>query len=146
MFELNIAQDLEKRGVPFDYEKVKLTYTVEHTYKPDFGVGGKVIIEAKGYFTSADRSKLLAVKRANPEIDLRLLFMRASNKLNKESETTYADWADKHGFTWAEGTSVPAEWIKSVRRERSRLSRPGGIRTRHGRWPRTPSVVLAQLV
>jgi hypothetical protein len=121
-FEVGIAADLEARGVPFEYEKLRLKYTTEHTYKPDF-TAGTVVIEAKGYFTSEDRSKLLAVKKANPDLDLRLLFQRASNKLFKESETTYADWADKHGFPWAEGR-VPDEWLKAPgRKDRGRVGR-----------------------
>ncbi|SKA17528.1 Phage endonuclease I [Enhydrobacter aerosaccus] len=117
-FEVAIAADLTARGVSFDYEALKLRYVTEHTYKPDFS-SGSVVIEAKGYFTSADRSKLLAVKEAHPELDLRLLFQRASNKLSKESETTYADWAEQHGFQWAEGR-VPEEWLRPLPRKSRR--------------------------
>lgn len=107
--------------MPFDYEKLTVKYVTEQEYTPDFGVGSNVIIEAKGYFTSEDRTKLKLVRAQHPDLDIRLLFQRASNKLNKRSSTTYAQWADKHGFKWAEGT-VPESWLKPVRKERLRAS------------------------
>ena len=88
----------------------KLTYTVFRTYKPDFILPNGVIVEAKGYFTSADRSKHLRVREAHPELDIRFCFQNASNKLNKNSKTTYADWCDKKGFQWCERV-IPLTWV-----------------------------------
>jgi hypothetical protein len=68
------------------------------------------MIETKGYFTAADRAKHLAIKKQMPKIEIRFVFMNAKNKLNKNSSTTYADWCDRHGFKWAEG-SVPDSWL-----------------------------------
>jgi hypothetical protein len=51
------------------------------------------------------------VKEANPELDIRLLFQTPNNKITKASKTTYADWADKHGYMWA-AKEIPAEWLE----------------------------------
>jgi Phage endonuclease I len=80
---------------------------VERTYTPDFAIG-TILIETKGRFTSADRSKMLAVKAAHLELDIRLLFMR-DQPIRKGSKTRYSDWCVKHGFQYAIG-AVPPEW------------------------------------
>lgn len=85
-------------GAAWDYESEQLPYTLENRYWPDFThKTTKVIIEAKGRFTGADRRKMLRVREAHPERDIRLCFMR-DNKLNKKSATTYTAWATKNGF------------------------------------------------
>ena len=109
-FEEKVASNLKKMGVAFSYETEKLTYTVFSTYKPDFILPKGVIVEAKGYFTSADRSKHLRVREAHPELDIRFCFQNAKNKLNKSSKTTYADWCDKKGFQWCE-KFIPLTWV-----------------------------------
>ena len=112
--EKRVAEALDETGAGWEYESARLLYHVERTYTPDFLVdtimGRSFYVEAKGYFTSADRTKLLAVREQNPGIDIRLVFQRANNKLSKRSRTTYAQWADKHDFKWAEGT-VPNAWL-----------------------------------
>jgi hypothetical protein len=97
-------------GAPFDYETLKLKYTRECVYTPDFILPNGVIIEAKGYWLPADRTKHLRVRECNPEMDIRFCFQNAHNTLNKKSKTTYGDWCDKHGFLWAHKT-IPKEWI-----------------------------------
>lgn len=68
-------------------------------------------IEYKGNFTGPDRTKMLLVKKQHPDLDIRLVFGRATNKLNRASKTTYAMWADKYGFPWSEKV-IPEEWRK----------------------------------
>ena len=60
---------------------------------PDFFLPNGVIIEAKGFFKPSDRRKMLAVKEAHPELDIRFVFMR-DNTLSKSSKTTYSMWAE----------------------------------------------------
>ena len=116
-FELNIAQTLAKRGVKFEYESKKLVYIPDpRTYTPDFYiVSTDVYIEAKGHLDKADRVKLLLVKKQYPDIDLRLLFMNCKNKIYRGSKTTYAMWATRYNFEWAEG-SIPSDWLKNGHR------------------------------
>jgi hypothetical protein len=97
----------------FQYEGKKLAYEVQETrhYIPDFILQNGIHIEVKGYLRATDRKKLILVKKQHPDIDLRLIFQRASNKIHKKSKTTYADWARKHGFIHADNGRVPREWL-----------------------------------
>lgn len=116
--ERDIAGDLTARGVAFDYEKKSLKFSVvrEQRYLPDFILANNIVVEAKGYFTSADRTKHLRIKDAFPTLDLRFVFMRAANKLSRSSSTTYGQWATKNGFKWADGGRVPASWINEKKK------------------------------
>jgi hypothetical protein len=112
--EQAVALSLEAQGVPVLYEPETVGYEVpakKHKYTPDFVLPNGIRIETKGYFTSEDRKKMLAVKASNPFLDIRFVFGRASNKLNKLSPTTYAKWCDDHGFPWAE-KAVPRAWLE----------------------------------
>jgi len=109
-FEKTIALSLEREGVPFGYETKHLKYLKEHTYTPDFILGNGIIIEAKGRFMASDRTKHLLVRKYNPDLDIRFLFMNAKNRLSSKSKTTYAQWCEKYGFLWAE-KQLPTEWL-----------------------------------
>ncbi len=113
-FESNIARKLVERGIPFEYEKERVVYVPKpRTYTPDFYFPEtNVYVETKGHLDKGDRVKMLLVKEQNPELDIRFVFIRASNKIYKGSKTTYADWATKNGFQWAEG-SIPEEWCRN---------------------------------
>lgn len=116
-FEDDFASNLSRRRIPFDYESIRLGYTLDCEYLLDFVVhrpdSTVFYVETKGRLTSADRRKMIAVKKAHPDIDLRLVFMNPRNRLDKRSKTTYAQWAERHGFPWAERT-VPKEWLKPI--------------------------------
>ena len=116
--EDQISEQLKFTGKSWSYESEKLKYTVPEriaTYTPDFILikkdGSKMYIETKGRFTTADRKKMKLVKEANPELDIRLLFQTPNNKIIKTSKTTYADWADKHGYLWA-AKEIPIKWLE----------------------------------
>ena len=72
--EKTIADLLEQLGVSYLYESEKLSYTIEHHYTPDFILPNYTYLEAKGYWSAEDRRKILAVKRDNPDVDLRMIF------------------------------------------------------------------------
>jgi len=113
-FEKRLAEQLEEAGVGFEYEAEKLAYIVparNATYTPDFFLQNGIIIEAKGRFrTAEDRQKLLLVKETHPDRDLRLLFQNANLPIYKGSPTSYAKWAEDHGFIYAE-KRIPHKWI-----------------------------------
>ena len=113
--EANIAQRLSEMRVAFGYESERLTYIVKHVYLPDFQIksadGHTIHIEAKGFFSSEDRSKTLAILEQHPGIDLRFVFERATTKLNRGSKTSYGDWCDRHRLPWADGGEVPDSWL-----------------------------------
>lgn len=112
--ELRIANDLTDKGIPFDYEKLKITYTVperQATYTPDFVIlSNGIIVESKGIFDAEDRKKHLLIKEQHPELDIRLVFSRASAPIYKGSPTTHGSWATHHGFKFAEKL-IPPAWM-----------------------------------
>jgi len=112
-FEERIAQELEALGVPVEYEVEVIEYekpAKKHKYHPDFKLPSGVFVETTGYLISEDRKKHLLVKAQHPEIEIRFVFGNARNRINKGSPTTYADWANKNGFKWAE-KHIPKEWL-----------------------------------
>lgn len=128
-FEEKIAGQLKAFGVDWSYETSKLKYTVERVYTPDFDIiigppnnpKNVLYIESKGYFTSADRTKLLRVKEAHPEKDIRLVF-QVDNWMTKRKKQRYTDWATKHGFPCAVG-KIPDDWLAKKTNKRNRSKR-----------------------
>jgi hypothetical protein len=111
-FEQRLANDLERRKIAYEYEALKITYQRKPSdYIPDFVLPNGIIIEAKGYLSQSDRVKMKLIKEQHPALDIRFVFQRASNTISRKSKTTYAKWAERHGFPWAEGT-VPKEWLE----------------------------------
>lgn len=109
--EDTIQGHLAAQGVPFEYEAFRIPYVDKpHTYTPDFLLDNGIVVETKGYFTSADRAKHLLVKQQHPDIEIRFVFQRSKTKLSKTSKTTYAMWCEKHGFQYAD-THIPAAWV-----------------------------------
>ena len=111
--EDDISVDLKKRGVSFEYETLKIKWTLleNKTYTPDFILPNGIIIESKGRFVAADRKKHLKVKEQHPNLDIRFVFSNSRAKLNKGAKSTYGDWCDKYGFTYAD-KRIPDEWLK----------------------------------
>jgi hypothetical protein len=109
--EKNIADLLEQLGVSYLYESEKLSYTISHNYTPDFVLPNYKYLEAKGYWAAEDRRKILAVKRDNPDVDLRMIFQSPYNTISKKSKTTYAQWCDKHDIPWTSYKDIPIEWL-----------------------------------
>lgn len=109
-FERTLAAQLNNRGIVFGYETLKLPFVLQRTYIPDFVLNDKFVIEAKGVLDADDRQKLLAVKAQHPDLDLRLVFMNADNRLSKTSKTTYGQWADKNRIPYSSG-KIPEEWL-----------------------------------
>ena len=109
--EEKLADLLTELGVAFEYESTKIPYTIQHNYYPDFILPNNVHLEAKGYWEPADRRKVLAVKRDNPDLDLRMVFQSPFNTISKKSKTTYAQWCDKHDIPWTSFHDIPLEWL-----------------------------------
>ena len=112
--EERIAEQLDKAGVGYTYEKVKLEYirpASKHIYTPDFVLANGIIVETKGRFLMADRQKHILVKRHNPTLDIRFVFSNSNARISKTSRTTYASWCEKNGFKYADKT-IPKEWLE----------------------------------
>lgn len=110
--EERLARWLEVNGQSFEYETLKLDYTVKAVYTPDFILPNGVVLEAKGYFKPEDRRKMLAVKKQHPDLDIRLVFQAPFNTITKDSRTTYAMWAEKNGFPWCSYHTIPLDWFE----------------------------------
>ena len=114
-FEERVIGDLKDRGVSYQYEPDKVSYTVERFYIPDLLLG-TMYVELKGYFRQDAQRKMKAVKAQHPELDIRFVFQNASStiqgakKRKDGSKMTCAEWADRNGFVWAEAT-IPEEWL-----------------------------------
>ena len=110
-FEASVAQCLERDGIAAEYETNVLNY--EMHYIPDFvlkpACGRVIYVEVKGYFPSADRTKMAAVARFNPELDIRFVFSTPHRRIGKGT-MTYAIWAERHGFMWS-ADFVPSSWV-----------------------------------
>ena len=108
-FEAQIASQLNRVGVQFGYETIRLPYIRKCAYTPDFILSNGIVVEVKGWFRPADRSKLVLVKRASPWVDIRIVFQNSRNRLSKKSTTTYGEWAAKNGFPYAD-QAIPEKW------------------------------------
>ena len=109
--EKQVAALLDELKVDYSYEPEWLPYVIEHRYIPDFKIGD-IYLETKGWFKPTDRRKMLAVKKANPDLDIRLVFQAPHNKISKRSKTTYAKWDEKNGFPWCAYYAIPISWRK----------------------------------
>ncbi len=109
--EGRVAELLEALKIDYEYESTKVPYVIQHHYCPDFLLPNNVLLETKGYWDPADRRKILAVKKDNPDLDLRMVFQAPYNKISKKSKTTYAMWCEKHDIPWTSYHNIPLEWL-----------------------------------
>ncbi len=109
--EERVADLLSGLGVTYEYESTKVPYEIQFNYTPDFVLPNGVFLETKGYWDSPDRRKLLAVKKCNPTLDVRMVFQTPYNKIYKGSKTTYAQFCDKHNIPWCHFHEIPMSWL-----------------------------------
>lgn len=107
-----MSKALKRQKVKFTYETERIPYILARHYVPDFIIQtklGKVYVECKGYLRPEDKSKLRAVKRQNPQIDLRILFYGGTTL----RERNQIKWAERNGFRYAIET-LPKEWADGL--------------------------------
>jgi len=120
--EKKVATFLDTKKIKYTYEQDKIPYTepaTDRKYLPDFKLPNGIYVECKGRFTPADRRKMALIIEQNPELDIRMLFMR-DNTLSKASKTTYTMWCSQRNIKSAvssDGT-IPTEWLKPSRKAR----------------------------
>lgn len=115
--EERVAAQLAAAQVEATYEAHSIHFTPpvkRRRYTPDFVLPNGIIIETKGRFLTADRQKHKDIQAEHPGLDIRFVFSRAAARLSKTSKTTYADWCERYGFLWAEG-SIPETWLREDR-------------------------------
>lgn len=106
-FELDVSKWFEEQKIKVTYEPCRISYIVpesRHNYTPDFQVkeNKSVYLEAKGYFSAADRKKMLHIIESNPSITFKMVLQNSMMKISKRSKTTYAMWCDKFGIEWCD--------------------------------------------
>jgi predicted nuclease of restriction endonuclease-like RecB superfamily len=82
-FEEAIRKQIRKTKIVYQYEGETIPFIIASHYTPDFILYtplGKVYVECKGYFRPEDRRKMVAVKRLNPKMDLRILFQKLTKQ------------------------------------------------------------------
>ena len=119
--ELNVSDYLKDLKIDFLYEAVKIEWEdlAYRTYTPDFVLSNGIIIETKGMFIAADRSKHLAIKKQHPKLDIRFVFENSRRKLRKGAKSTYGEWCIKHGFRYYDRI-IPEDWLKERGKNRHR--------------------------
>lgn len=111
-----IIEQLKDVNIEPNYEAVKFDYIIpesHHVYTPDFPVCKRIVIETKGRWVVEDRQKMLLIMEQHPEIEVRMVFYNANQKIKKGSKTSYAMWCDKHGIKWA-NKRIPTEWLHEI--------------------------------
>lgn len=116
--ERDFAYNMDKEKIHWFYEPEKFDwYPPPRKYTPDFKIMRKdrshFFVEYKGYLRPDDKVKMKAFKAQHPNVDCRFVFMNAHKPLYKGSPTTYAMWAEKHGFKWAHKV-MPKEWLEET--------------------------------
>lgn len=107
-FETRLYNQLKKSKLAFKYESERIPYLIAGHYIPDFIIttpSGKIYIEAKGYFRPEAKRKLIAVKKLNPQLDIRLVFYAY--------RPDYIRWAERSGFKWAI-EDIPRDWLDGL--------------------------------
>lgn len=113
---------LDENEIKFEYETLKLTYTIPesiHSYKPDFIFPNKenpqMIIETKGRWMSDDIKKMKLIKEQYPDLDIRMVFTNSKTKIRKGSPTSYADKCKQLNIKCADKV-IPQEWIEEIKK------------------------------
>ena len=97
-----------KKKLDFEPKDAIIPYSIHYRYQPDFRLPNGILVEAKGQLDVNDRRKMVAVKAARPDLDIRFVFQNARTKLSRYGKT-YGEWATSKGFPFAEG-SIPIDW------------------------------------
>lgn len=115
--EENFEYLLNDLQVQYNYENIKLTYTIpesKHTYLIDWSLPNNIYVETKGYLSDhKERTKYLLIKEQYPELDLRFVFMD-SNKPCGGAKYSHGTWATKHGFLYCgiKDMEIIKQWVQ----------------------------------
>ncbi len=113
--ERKVAEDLQKRGVDYQYEHERIPYVVARKYLPDFQLPNGIYIEAKGFFKDEDCRKMKLLKAQYPDKEFRFLFQNKNTKVQSKRFTN-AQWCEKYDFLYCEGV-VPDAWLEEKTNE-----------------------------
>lgn len=109
-----VIEKLERLGVSYVYEPAPLLFFIPERkalYIPDLILSNGILVEIKGLFKASDRKKTLLVKELYPDLDLRFVFKNSKTKISPKSKVTYGQWANDHGFLYAD-KEIPSTWLE----------------------------------
>ncbi|NQZ74693.1 MAG: hypothetical protein HRT61_01060 [Ekhidna sp.] len=116
-YDSGYEADVHKNTPKIDYHKAdKLSYTVSHTYEPDFSwptsdTGKPLLVETKGDPHRWDRKAFLEMyEQWSDTYEIKLLFQKEV-KLPNCKKLTNVEWAKKNGIDYAVGTKIPDHWL-----------------------------------
>lgn len=138
MSEVRFASRLKQKVIDFSYETDTLKYQLSpQKYVVDFtvdkGNGEKIFIEYKGKLDGEARRKMRAVKKSNPNKDIRFVFEKPNNFIYKGSKTRYWQWADKFGFPWYDCRDVAKlrRDVTEARKQARKNKKAKGVKELH---------------
>lgn len=121
--EVEFAVLCDRAGIPWMYESERLEWAPPVAkYTPDFVLqkkdGSKMFIERKGYLRPKDITKMRAIRKQHPDLDIRFVFDNSNKSMgmlpHKDgTRTTHGQWAEKHGYPYADGF-LPQSWIDEL--------------------------------
>lgn len=114
-FERRIDDQLKRLGAGAKYEALKIPYNIDYIYNPDWVLPNGIILEGKGRIDPETKRKMVAVKRCNPDLDIRFVLYDAYRKISGTKQTT-SEWCERNGFLWSHEL-VPEEWIKEKKKK-----------------------------
>tara|TARA_R110002020_G_scaffold79124_2_gene198556 strand:- start:13251 stop:13709 length:459 start_codon:yes stop_codon:yes gene_type:complete len=108
-----IAKQIKQARHKIRYEAMKIKWVdfSIRSYTPDFVLDNGIILEVKGFWSTADRRKHAEIKSQHEELDIRLVFENSKRKIRKGSKTTYGDWCKKKDILYCDRV-VPKIWLK----------------------------------
>ena len=111
--EETIAKQIHKAKHILRYETIKIKWVdfSVRSYTPDFVLDNGIIIEAKGFWSTADRRKHMEIKNQHDNLDIRMVFENSKRKIRKGSNTTYGDWCIKKNIRYCDRV-IPQNWLK----------------------------------
>ena len=120
--EVSFAKECDRLNIPWMYEPESFDWFMpSKKYTPDFKImrGDRTYfyVEYKGFLWQEDKQKMKAIKEQHPDIDIRFVFANSKSPVHgaktrkNGTKQSHAEWAEAHGFLWAEGF-IPSSWLK----------------------------------
>ena len=108
-----IAKQIKQARHKLRYETIKIKWIdfSVRSYTPDFVLDNGIIIEAKGFWSTADRRKHVEIKKQHSDLDIRMVFENSKRKIRKGSQTTYGGWCEKKEIVFCDRV-IPESWLK----------------------------------
>ena len=108
-----VSKQIKKSNHAIRYETIKIKWVdfSIRSYTPDFILDNGIILEVKGFWSTADRRKHVEIQKQHDTLDIRMVFENSKRKIRKGSNTTYGDWCKKKDILYCNRV-IPRSWLK----------------------------------